>query len=58
MIGSQKKISTLFGPNVIINTKRTLKLKSITLKINKDCINITTPFFLTNKRYMICYIKN
>ena len=50
MIGSQKKISTLFGPNVIINTKRTLKLKSITLKINKDCINITTPFFLTNKK--------
>jgi len=50
MIGNQNKISTLFGPNVIINTKRTLKLKSITLKINKDCINITTPFFLTNKK--------
>ena len=46
----QQKISTLFGSNTTIDIHRTLSLKSISIKIHKNCIKITTPFLLSNKK--------
>ena len=45
----KQKNSNLFGSNTVIDINRNIKLKSITIKISKNYIKITMPFFITNK---------
>mgnify|MGYP000008695858 FL=1 len=46
----KQKISSLLGPNINIDIKRTLSLKLISIKILNNCIKITAPFLLSNKK--------
>lgn len=46
----QLQISNMFGSDISIDINRSLKLKSISIKIKKNCIKITTPLFLSNKK--------
>ena len=46
----QMKVSDFFGPNITLNIQRTLNLKSISIKINKNCIKINIPFLFSNKK--------
>ena len=46
----QQKIFKPFGSEVTLIIKRTLKLKSISIKIDKNNIKIIAPFFLSNKK--------
>ena len=44
------QISNLFGSDINIDIHRTLKLKSISIKVDKDSIKLNVPFFLSNKK--------
>ena len=46
----QIKISNLSGTDINIDIHRSLKLKSISIKIDKDSIKLNVPFFLSNKK--------
>ena len=46
----KQKISSVFGPNIYIDIHRTLNLKLMSIKIHNNCIKITTPFLLSNKK--------
>ena len=46
----QQKISALFGSNISIDIRRTMRLKLISIKIHKNCIKITAPFLISNKK--------
>ena len=46
----QKKNFNPFGSNINIDIHRSLKSKSITIMIHKDCIKINAPFFLNNAK--------
>ena len=46
----QLQMSNLFGSDINIYIHRSLKLKSISIKIDKDSIKLNVPFFLSNKK--------
>ena len=46
----KKKNFNLFGLNIIINIDRSIKLKSLSIKISKDCISVIAPFFISNNK--------
>ena len=46
----QLQIFNIFGSDTRIDIHRSLKLKSISIKIRKDYIKVTVPFFLNNKK--------
>ena len=51
----QIKISNLSGTDINIDIHRSLKLKSISIKIDKDSIKLNVPFFLSNKKIDTLY---
>ena len=46
----KQKISNLFGPNIIIDINRSIKLTSASIKISKGYIKVTVPFLISNKK--------
>lgn len=47
LMTSKQELGSILGPDIIINIKRVLKLRSISIKIYKKNVNIDAPFFLT-----------
>ena len=48
-MSSKKQTGLTLGPDIIINIKRALTLKSMSIKVNQKLVNINVPFFLSNK---------
>ena len=46
----KQKISNSFGSNIIIDINRSIRLKSASIKISKDCIKVTAPFLISKKK--------
>ena len=48
-MSTKEKISLILGENININIKRVIILKSISIKISRNCIHINVPFLLPKK---------